>query len=89
MYSNDDQRVYLNCNLMTKRPGDFCRGGGGKINIGKQNCSSPVKIFVDRPESYSATHGKTVYLLRRISFARFELNFSIFLLCQVKIPDEK
>ena len=32
---------------------------------------------------------KTVYLLRRISCARFGLNFSIFLLCQVKIQDEK
>ena len=31
---------------------------------------------------------KTVYLLRRKSCARFELNFSIILLCQVKIPDE-
>ena len=33
--------------------------------------------------------GKTVYLLHRKSCARFGLNFSIFLLCQVKIPDEK
>ena len=32
---------------------------------------------------------KTEYLLRRKSFARFGLNFSIFLLCQIKIPDEK
>ena len=32
---------------------------------------------------------KTVYLLRTKSCARFGLNFSIFLLCQVKIPDEK
>ena len=32
---------------------------------------------------------KTVYLLRRKSCARFGLNFFIFLLCQVKIPDEK
>ena len=32
---------------------------------------------------------KTVYLLRRKSGARFGLNFFIFLLCQVKIPDAK
>ena len=32
---------------------------------------------------------KTVYLLRTKSCARFGLNFSIFLLCQVKIPDER
>ena len=32
---------------------------------------------------------KTVYLLRNKSCAWFGLNFSIFLLCQVKIPDEK
>ena len=33
---------------------------------------------------------KTVYLLRTKSCARFGLNFSLFLLCQVKIPaDEK
>ena len=32
---------------------------------------------------------KTVYLLRRQSCARFGLNFSIFLHCHVKIPDEK
>ena len=32
---------------------------------------------------------KTVYLLRTKSCARFGLNFSIFLPCQVKIPDEK
>ena len=32
---------------------------------------------------------KTVYLLCTKSCARFGLNFSIFLLCQVKIPDEK
>ena len=31
---------------------------------------------------------KTVYLLRTKNCARFGLNFSIFLLCQVKIPDE-
>ena len=31
---------------------------------------------------------KTVYLLRTKSCAQFGLNFSIFLLCQVKIPDE-
>ena len=31
---------------------------------------------------------KTVYLLRTKSCARFGRNFSIFLLCQVKIPDE-
>ena len=30
-----------------------------------------------------------VYLLRRKTCARVWLNFSIFLLCQVKIPDEK
>ena len=32
---------------------------------------------------------KTVYLLCTKSCARFGHNFSIFLLCQVKIPDEK
>ena len=32
---------------------------------------------------------KIEYLLRTKSCARFELNFSIFLLCRVKIPDEK
>ena len=32
---------------------------------------------------------KNVYLLRTKSCAWFGLNFSIFLLCQVKIPDEK
>ena len=32
---------------------------------------------------------KTVYLLHRKSCTRFRLNFSIFLLCQVKIPGEK
>ena len=32
---------------------------------------------------------KTVHLLSTKSCARFGLNFSIILLCQVKIPDEK
>ena len=32
---------------------------------------------------------KTVYLLHRKSCARLGLNFSIFLLCQVKTSDEK
>ena len=32
---------------------------------------------------------KTVYLLCTKSCARFGLNFSIILLCQVKIPDEQ
>ena len=32
---------------------------------------------------------KNVYLLRRKGCARFRLNFSILLHCQVKIPDEK
>ena len=32
---------------------------------------------------------KIVYLLRRKSCARFGLNFSICLLCQVKTSDEK
>ena len=32
---------------------------------------------------------KTVYLLLTKSCAQCGLNFSIFLLCQVKIPDEK
>ena len=41
-------------------------------------------FFVDRPESYSATHSKNC-----IFIARFALNFSIFLLCQLKIPDKK
>ena len=44
------------------------------------------KLFVDRPESCSATHVKTVYLLRRKSCARFGLNFSIFFIYPVKNP---
>ena len=32
---------------------------------------------------------KTVYLLRLISCARFKLNCSIFLLCEMKTSDEK
>ena len=32
---------------------------------------------------------KTVYLLHRKSCTRFGLNFSLFLLCQMKIPNEK
>ena len=39
-------------------------------------------VVVDRPESYSATHSKNFIF-------KFGLHFSIFSLCQVKIPDEK
>ena len=54
-----------------------------------QNCSSPEKfVLTDRRATVSPIV-KTVYLLRTKSCERFGLNFSIILLCQVKIPDEK
>ena len=54
-----------------------------------QNCSSPEHFLVTDRRTTVPTIVKTVYSLRRKSCARFGLNFSIFLLCQVKIPDEK
>ena len=54
-----------------------------------QNCGSPEKFFMTDRRATVPPIVKTEYLLRRKRCARFGLNFSIFLLCQVKIPDEK
>ena len=51
--------------------------------------SSPEKFLLTDWRATVPPLVKTVYLLRTKSGTRFGLNFSIFLLCQVKIPDEK
>ena len=41
-----------------------------------------------RPESYSATHRKNCIFIGQKSWTWFGLDFSRYLLCQVKHPDE-
>ena len=57
--------------------------------ISKGSCSSPEKCLLTYRRATVPHIVKTVNILRTKSCARFGLNFSIFLLCQVKIPDEK
>ena len=46
-------------------------------------------LTISYENCYSATQSKNCIFIAQKSCAWFGLNFSIFLLCQMKIPDEK
>ena len=58
------------------------------IKFVRYSCRTPDFLLTDRRATVPPIV-KTVYILRRKSCAQFGLNFSIFLLCQMKIPDKK
>ena len=59
------------------------------IKFVRYSCRTPENFLLTDRRATVPPIVKTVYISHRKSCAQFGLNFSIFLLCQMKIPDEK